>query len=201
MCCDYCKKFGVRNRHPTCLRCREWYGEQILRFEGNVEQDVGGDSNVVQQNRAKNVLLTETEITQCDQAGVNSIRWSPYISNDTVSSFDNMVNRWFRVGTYRWTTQNARGTTLLSLNLPRDAIFAGQSTCNQPNTIPFRIHRYWRGDIRIKVHINCNKFQIGQLQLAWYYQPKADDAFSNRNNIYTGVVLIIQLYLQLLIMK
>lgn len=185
ICCDYCMKFGVSNRHPTCIRCRRRFGSSRARFEGNVEQDVAGDSNVVQQNRAKNVLLTETEITQFDQAGVSSMKWSPYISNDIVSSFDNMVNRWFTIGTYKWTTQHARGTTLLSLNLPRDAIFAGSSTCNQPNTIPFRIHRYWRGNMRIKVHINCNKFQIGQLQLAWYYQPKADDAFSIRNNIYT----------------
>ncbi len=33
-----------------------------------------------------------------------------------------------------------------------------------PNTIPFKVHAYWRGDMEVRVQINSNKFQVGQLQ-------------------------------------
>lgn len=163
----------------------EWVEMQPLKYQGSTEQDVGGDTNVVQTHKAHNVVLTETEISQQDTTGVPNPKWGSLVSSDTISSMDTLVNRWFRVGTYMWSTQQARNTTIKSINLPRDAVFSGTSTCNQPNKIPFRIHRYWRGDLVVKIHINCNKFQIGQLQCSWYYQPKADAAFSLKNSVYT----------------
>lgn len=180
-CCQYC---------PTviCVQCFKGEGCcncQKIKYQGNTEQDVGGDTNTVQLHKAHNVVLTETEITQHDTTGIPNPKWGPLVSSDTISSMDTLVNRWFRVGTYTWNTQMPRNTTIKSLSLPRDAVFSGTSTCNQPNKIPFRIHRYWRGDLVVKIHINCNKFQIGQLQCSWYYQPKADDSFSLKNSVYT----------------
>ncbi|QQL13637.1 polyprotein [Antheraea mylitta iflavirus] len=154
-------------------------------YQGGVEQDVGGDTNVVQTSKAHNVVLTETEKTQADNTAICNPKWGSLVSSDTISNMDTLVNRWFRIGTYSWNTQMSRNATVRSISLPRDAIFGGKTTCDQPNTIPFRIHRYWRGDMVVKIHINCNKFQIGQLQCSWYYQPKADAAFSTRSSVYT----------------
>lgn len=180
-CCFYC---------PTivCMKCFKGEGcctHQRVHYQGNVEQDVGGDSSVVQLDTAHNVVLTETEITQSDKTAQPNPGWSRFASSDVVSSMDSLVNRWFRVNTYQWTTSMSRNTTITSIDLPRAAIFQDPTTCNQPNQIPFRIHRYWRGDMIVKIHINCNKFQIGQLQCAWYYQPKADNSFSSKGNVYT----------------
>jgi hypothetical protein len=157
----------------------------VLNYQGNVEQDVGGDTAVVQTTTAHNVVLTETEVTQSDSTAIPNPGWSSFASSDVVSNMDSLVNRWFRVGTYPWSVTASRNTTLVSIDLPRTAVFQDTTTCNQPNQIPFRIHRYWRGDITVKIHINCNKFQIGQLQCSWYYQPKADDSFISKANVYT----------------
>lgn len=180
-CCEYC---------PTivCMECYQGEGccpHERVRYQGNVEQDLGGDTGVVQTQKAHNVVLTETEVTQSDTTALSNPKWGELVSSDTISGMDTLVNRWYRVGTYTWTTNLNRGATIKSISLPRDAVFSGDTTCNQPNKIPFRIHRYWRGDIVVKIHINCNKFQIGQLQCSWYYQPKADAAFASRSNVYT----------------
>lgn len=154
-------------------------------FQGNSEESVGGDQSVTQTDKQKNVVLTETEITQSEVTAIPNIGWSGYASSDVVSKFDTLVDRWFRVGTYRWTVDMPRNTTITSIDLPRFAIFSGGNTCDQPNKIPFRVHRYWRGNMIVKIHINCNKFQIGQLQCSWYYQPKADSSFSTKSNVFT----------------
>nr|UCC70392.1 putative polyprotein [Lymantria dispar iflavirus 1] len=179
-CCAYCPEI-------VCMKCYKGRGccECFPHYQGNVEQDVGGDTSVVQIHKAHNVVLTETEITQSDTTAISNPKWGSYVSSDTISQMDTLVNRWFRVGTYTWTTQMNRNTTIRSISLPRDAVFSGSTTCDQPNKIPFRIHRYWRGDITVKIHINCNKFQIGQLQCSWYYQPKADDSFASKSSVYT----------------
>ncbi|UHK03113.1 MAG: polyprotein [Sanya iflavirus 1] len=156
-----------------------------LSYQGNIEENVGGDTDVVQISKANNVVLTETEVTQSDNTSVENIGWSRFVSSDTVSDMDTLVNRWFRVGTYNWVTSLGRNSTIASIDLPRAAILGGVNTCNQPNQIPFRIHRYWRGDMTVKIHVNSNKFQIGQLQCSWYYQPKADGSFPTKNNVYT----------------
>lgn len=182
--CNHIKYEGSKCNNQACDLgvCQQ---DDPIAYQGGVEQDVGGDTDVVQTSKAHNVVLTETERTQRDNTAIPNPRWGSLVSSDTISSMDELVNRWFRVGTYSWTTGDQRNATLRSINLPRDAIFGGTNTCNQPNTIPFRIYRYWRGKMTVKVHINCNKFQIGQLQCSWYYQPKADGAFSSRNNVYT----------------
>ncbi|APW84897.1 polyprotein [Helicoverpa armigera iflavirus] len=191
LCCNYCPTI-------TCLKCFRGEGccdcdsqrnlnrlVNRLVYQGNVEQNAGGDTDVVQTDTAKNVVLTETEITQSDNTSLSNIGWSSLTSSDTITNHDNLVNRWLRVGTYEWDKSKVLNTTLVSLDLPRVAIFGGTSTCDQPNKIPFRVHRFWRGDMRVKIHINCNKFQIGQLQCSWYYQPKADASFPTKNNVYT----------------
>lgn len=180
-CCDYC---------PTivCMMCFKGEGccEHIkIKYQGNVEQDVGGDTGVVQVNKAHNVVLTETEITQSDRTALQNPGWSKLSSSDTISSMSSLVDRWFRVRTLTWSVTQLRNTQLAAISLPHDAIFQDPTTCDQPNQIPFRIHRYWRGDMLIKIHVNCNKFQIGQLQCAWYYQPKADASFSTKSSVFT----------------
>nr|UGV21560.1 MAG: polyprotein [Giant panda Iflavirus] len=154
-------------------------------FQGNVEESAGGDVNVVKNDTAHNVVLTETEISQREVTGYSHPGWSALSSSDTVSSMDTLVNRWFRVNTYIWNTQHLRNTDLIALQLPRGAVLPAQNMIEQPISLPFKIHRYWRGNMRVKVHINCNKFQIGQLQISWYYQPTADYSFNYRNNVYT----------------
>nr|QHI42120.1 polyprotein [Rondonia iflavirus 1] len=149
----------------------------------NSPETAGGDTRA-REVPAENVVLSETEIPQVDVSAPSPRPWSDFVSSDTKSNHDTLVNRWFRVGTYTWTTQHNVNTTLVALDLPKQAILVG-NTCDQPNKIPFRIHRYWRGTMHIKVQVNANKFQVGQLQCAWFYQPKADNSFTDlRSDVY-----------------
>nr|WPV63218.1 MAG: polyprotein [Jingmen bat iflavirus 4] len=149
----------------------------------NSPETAGGDTRA-REIPAENVVLSETEVPQVDVSAPVPRPWSDFVSSDTKSDHDTLVNRWFRVGTYTWNTQQSVNTTLVALDLPKQAILVG-NTCDQPNKIPFRIHRYWRGTMHIKIQVNANKFQVGQLQCAWFYQPKADNSFVDlRSDVY-----------------
>nr|UUW33713.1 polyprotein [Iflavirus sp.] len=153
------------------------------RFE-NSPESVAGNDQKAETVTAHNVVLTETEVDQIEVTAPPTRKWGSVVSSDVKDNHDVLVNRWFRVGTYAWTTQQARDTTIVSLDLPKQAILVG-STCDQPNKIPFRIHRLWRGTMEIKIQINANKFQVGQLQASWFYQPKADASFLTlRRDVY-----------------
>nr|WMV69900.1 MAG: polyprotein [Deformed wing virus] len=56
--------------------------------------------------------------------------------------------------------------------------------CDVPNTIPFKVHAYWRGDMEVRVQINSNKFQVGQLQATWYYSDHENLNISSKRSVY-----------------
>nr|WPV63213.1 MAG: polyprotein [Jingmen bat iflavirus 1] len=153
------------------------------RFE-NSPESVAGNEQKADTVTAHNVVLTETEVDQVEVTAPRTRNWGSMVSSDVKDNHDVLVNRWFRIGTYEWNTQQSRDTTIISLDLPKQAILVG-NTCDQPNKLPFRIHRLWRGTMEIKIQINANKFQVGQLQASWFYQPKADASFLElRRDVY-----------------
>ncbi|MFI2944781.1 hypothetical protein ACG4ZL_00260, partial [Serratia nematodiphila] len=88
---------GIR-RNPLL----EEFEMDRLQYQGNVEQNLGGDTNTVQVAPARNVVLTETEITQKDSTSMSNVGWSNLTSSDIKSNHDSLVNRWLIIGTYEW---------------------------------------------------------------------------------------------------
>nr|QHD64830.1 RdRp [Erysiphe necator associated picorna-like virus 1] len=115
--------------------------------------------------------------------GVRIGRWKNYVSEDVNGSYQTMTDRYIPWKTFAWSNAHARDTELLSVDLPV-GIVSDTRMEGQPLLQPFRVNSYWHGDMEIRVQCNANKFQVGQLQVAWYYGAFYDASMDQRANIY-----------------
>lgn len=147
----------------------------------------GADGDTLNTVSSGNVVLTEANPSGHAVAAQNSFRfdWHQLCSSETDTSYDYLLNRWTLCKTGEWQAQN-QGTnfelTDFKFDLPYD-IAKKHTDGSMPLCVPFKIFKYYRGDIEIKIHINSNKFQIGQLQLSWQYLEKFDG--NKLDNIYS----------------
>lgn len=105
---------------------------------------------------------------------------------DKVTNFSQYCGRWTRLKSFEWTTQHTKDLELLSLKVPADVIttFKGTTSCGfQPQIIPFFNNRYCNLTTVVKIAVNSNKFQVGQLQGSFYYCASEDNNYGRRNNI------------------
>nr|WPR16628.1 MAG: RNA-dependent RNA polymerase [Slater picorna-like virus] len=105
-------------------------------------------------------------------------------ASSKTSAFSTLVGRWLMVKNFEWSTSHAQSQSLVDVSLPYEAVNLNKSV---PTIMPFKIHRYWRGDMEIRVLVNSNKFQVGQLQVSWYYCAEEDLNYGvHRNNVYNA---------------
>nr|WIF15501.1 polyprotein [Tribolium castaneum iflavirus] len=148
--------------------------------------DAHGEGTL-QTSQASNVVLTENrEDSREVTADFQVTTWKDLCSSEFAANYDVNVDRWILINLFEWTTASTQGALLKSYYLPLHMVKKEVVTpCRMPNTLPFTIHRYWRGDLEIKIHINANKFQIGSLQCSWYYSPNLDAKIDKRLNLWT----------------
>ncbi|UZX50446.1 polyprotein [Recilia dorsalis iflavirus 2] len=170
-------------RRLSCMRANIVEGSDVY-YVKKVKPDVTamhqsdpdehgeGDISVV---KTSNVIVTEQHA-----ASVSSEVPQPsnikLVSGDIVNTFPSLSNRPYIIAVKTWSTGDDVDKLLYSASLPRDFICKAKSS---PNVAPFKIHRYMRGDIVVRVQLNANKFMAGQLQIAWYYQPDLDKNFGD----------------------
>nr|WDQ27868.1 polyprotein [Meccus longipennis virus 1] len=135
----------------------------------------------VEEQASSNVVLTTTNEASKDQASLNLAPvWHNYASTEQNDSFVKLEDRDTYWQTIEWDVNHVEGAKLgVSYDLPK--AFVDQykkAKCSMPICVPFNIHRYWRGDIRIRLQLNSNKFQVGQLQASWLYMQYADKHYS-----------------------
>ncbi|QNI22011.1 polyprotein [Langfang leafhopper iflavirus] len=196
---------GRWNMYPTLLKKIRAIVRKMSCMRANVEEDarVGyvkhtkcipkfashqtdpdehgdGDISVVQTS---NVIVTEqhaasvaSEVPQPSNIGL--------VSGDIVNTFPTLSNRPYIIAVKTWATSDETDKELFSASLPRDFVKVAKDS---PNVAPFKIHRYMRGDIVVRVQLNANKFMAGQLQIAWFYQPDLDAHFEQlRTNCFSS---------------
>ncbi|AHB62422.1 polyprotein [Formica exsecta virus 2] len=147
------------------------------------------------QDQASNVILASQREDPVIAVAAPSIRWSQYSSNDVVDSYSTVTDRWFNIGTTEWTTNHKPDDVVFQIKdgkvkrapiLPYDAVWnADTEVCDMPNLIPFKVHCYWRGDMEVKVQVNSNKYQIGQLQVSFYHQADLVKGMLDKCNYWT----------------
>nr|AWK77848.1 polyprotein [Darwin bee virus 3] len=146
----------------------------------------GEDSTVLEKD--SNVVLTTQRDSSTAITAPSTVKWSQWTSNDIVDSYASITDRWYQINEVKWTKDHKFDTELYRLVLPRELLAFIENNHddigNVPNTIPFRVHAYWRGDMEIKIQINSNKFQVGQLQATWYYNSEQNDLFSTKASVY-----------------
>lgn len=146
-------------------------------------QDAHGVDNLT-ENNAGNVILTESRQESSDITSEPQAQWHDFVSSDIKGGYTSMVDRWLNIHEFTWQTNQAQNYLLAELDLP-EFVLSSKNVQNTPNVMPFLVHRYWRGDMEIKVQLNSNKFQMGQLQVGWFYEPDLDDKFSLRKHACT----------------
>lgn len=111
-------------------------------------------------------------------------RFNKLASAESSPDYGNLTNRFFPHKTYVWKKSDALGgTPIVDLTLPYDFVI---SHPNSANCTLFSSYAYWDGDMEVKIMLNSNKFQVGQLQMAWYYGQDYEKNFDRRNNVYTA---------------
>lgn len=141
-----------------------------------MEDERGESLQTVQSN---NVVLTE-ENPSAPSIATTPIdtNWQNKCSSDIDQNFSYLTDRFTLFKSFKWTTSDLQGAELTSakMELPCDFINTQINSGNMAMFVPFKVHRYASCDLHIKIHINSNKFQSGQLQFSWQYMEKYDVA-------------------------
>nr|QXV86372.1 polyprotein [Iflaviridae sp.] len=171
-----------------CIEMQDLSREEAIEAVPESADAVDTDASLV-ADQSQNVTLTVARTEDSEQASEDQckIDWTLLTSSDIKGSFKELSERWFDVGSFNWTTSDSQNKSLKIVALPRAIITKSDDyqPCAFPNALPFLIHRYWRGDLEIKIQVNSNRFQIGQLQCAWLYNVDYDNASYIRTNIYS----------------
>jgi hypothetical protein len=153
-----------------------------IDYVGEMEESSAHGEQVITTDQSGDVILTSARedcvatMTLEDSRTWNSM--STALVNEDLQSF---TDRWFLLKNFKWSTTDTEDSEIVSLNLPYDILTSQGSAPNtMPNILPFLVHRYWSGDMQLRIMVNSNKFQVGQLQASFYYQKELDDKFGVR---------------------
>ncbi|UHM27600.1 MAG: polyprotein [Sanya iflavirus 9] len=152
--------------------------EDVVEGQMEKQQTDHGIDVSKSQDKSGSVIIEDQSVPSVNEPKiVRSVGLAPYSAAVENQTFQTVSKRWLRLQeTYAWKTSQKMGETLATIVLPRDAI---EQNKQSPNAMPFLNHRYARCDMLVRIMVNSNKFQVGQLQVNWMYQA---------NNIlyYTG---------------
>nr|QZZ63303.1 hypothetical protein [Vespula vulgaris Moku-like virus] len=172
-----------RKRQIGCC-CLPTMGVYIEMLPVYAEFESAGVTDGQEEIPTSNVVLAETQQTSIDLASEPVIpSWHALSSSEFSPSFSDMCDRFIPWLHFTWSISDFSNRPLVSKILPKDFVNSHGKYCNTVNFVPFNVHAYWRGDIEIKVHVNSNMFQSGQLIGAWLY---ASDSFMSSSGKAVG---------------
>lgn len=184
------EKFEKYYEKRTRIAFEEW---ERLHPENGPEQSATGE-DVVATEQASNVIVTTAREPSVAQLTQPSVRWSHFTTSDICEEFKEFTDRWYTFGEFTWSTSQGVGTNVFNIKdgmetrapiLPYDIIYNSDTVlCDMPNLLPFKVCTYWRGDIHVKIQVNSNKFQIGQLMACAYYQAGIAKDMKDKRNVY-----------------
>lgn len=162
----------------------------LARFESEGVTD--GEEKI----HTSNVVLSETQQESIDMASAPVLpMWHSLASSEYDPSFTDMCDRFIPWRNFTWSTEKqSENYTLISEVLPLAFLNSkGGTYCNTVNFIPFNVHAYWRGDMEIKVHVNSNMFQSGQLIASWLYGSDSFATTQTKEDVrYTNIAQLVQ---------
>ncbi|QKN84380.1 polyprotein, partial [Rice Picorna-like virus 1] len=167
----------IKNKITSLFR----NGTPYANHEGNeaveqIDQDLS--PTIHESNR---VCIVETH--DCSAVNIPSMNIPPSLgAGDIDRRFDALLMDEIAFANFEW-EDKALGTELTSFTLPSAAFSELKSNAIMA---PFLVHQYWRGDLQVRVVVNANKFQSGQLQVSWWYDALSDSKFNLRENVFTA---------------
>lgn len=165
------------------------YGEcvELLDLEAQMQsgQDAQGSEQDSQQESVGNTL-SETQ-RGASVGTVAPVREKKILTSLTSAENSvgdiNLTNRFYPYINGVWSKSDVQGKTILSKVLPKEFV---TDRPDAANNVLFHSYAYWNGDLEIKLMLNANKFQVGQLQMSWYYASDYEYNFDRRDNIFTA---------------
>lgn len=147
-----------------------------------------GDETGAKVDQASNVVLTEVRTESADETAPVIRSNFKLCSSDPVVRVGTLTDRWLLFKTFEWNKDSDSTKPLFSYLLPYEFVKNTDQgdICDVPNLMPFRVHRYFKGDLEVKIQVNSNKFQVGSLMVAWWYEPDADGMFDARKSVYAA---------------
>lgn len=168
---------------------RNWYelDNMFLKVspQGDTDQGVEGSAGATMDTKEGTTIIEHRE-TSSDVGNVTvGMSWNQLTCSLDIDKPCGSENRWLPIANFKWDTTQVVGTHLLKVNqsngmsLPFDGLSVNKST---PLAMRFKQHRYFRGDVIVKLIVNTNKFMVGQLQMSWFYGEGMDGTMALRDN-------------------
>jgi len=167
---EFITTHGKTKVYRNCFHMSTMDALEILGVRALPESTTA--SAAAQEISEGNVVLTETQATSFDKASIDfEPVWHALASSEQQAQYSNLTTRFIPYSKFVWSANNMpEGFVLANHLLPLDFLNSdGKKYCETVNFVPFNVHAYWRGDLEIKVHLNSNMFQSGQLIVSWLY--------------------------------
>lgn len=180
-------RYHVEERRLTYL---DEYQKFVSSLEGQMSDTQQGAQGVNVCPEVSTQSNTLDKVQRDTSVGVPAVkvprqkkRFNKLASAESSPDYSNLTSRYFPHKTYNWSAADEKGKKLVELTLPLDFVV---NHPNSANCTLFNNYTYWDGDMSIKLMINSNKFQQGQLQAAWYYAQDYEKNFERRDNVYSA---------------
>lgn len=159
-----CERFQVFEEAESCFPESE-PASAVQSSVGDIETD-----------QASNVVLP---VTREIDRNVNRLpdvafRWDLLCTTDVQSNIFPYTDRWLKIANFVWNTSQVADGILVDLALPYEIFLSKYNVCQVPNLIAFNVNRYVRTDMEIRIQVNSNRFQVGQLIAYFIYSLNTD---------------------------
>lgn len=165
----------------------EVVGQQVPMSQGDeIEKTSHGIENIQIDQKGNVALTTQRETSEPTPPVIRSNGFLPMSSAREPQILQNLTERWMEAGHFEWSIQDIVHSEIdasLPMVLPLTALSNNSSS---PNIAPFKVHQFARFDMDVRVQVNSNKFQVGQLQVSWMYSASINNNFSVYDNVYSA---------------
>ncbi|UQJ82151.1 polyprotein [Exitianus exitiosus virus 1] len=176
---------ALRTQGPMALWNAPSVHYKEVKFGSPQMEGLNGENE--SQVHSSNVVLTETNPASFSTASKPSFSfdWHKLCSTEKDIDYSYLTSRHTFFKSFEWKASQSKESEITEskLDLPCDFVNSVNTSGTMPMFVPFKIHRYFKSDIEVKIHVNSNKFQVGQLQFSWQYLEKYDG--NPLNNIYS----------------
>lgn len=137
------------------------------------------------KDEAGNVVLDHVQPVETGVSHVVAAGFEKFSISQEKQVYQSMTDRWIMLTTAKWTTnQGVNSEVIPCMNLP---FYALRNNLDSQNLQLFLTHRWFRFDkMIIKVVLNSNHFQVGQLVAYWTYGD-SKKAVAPYDNVYSGM--------------
>lgn len=144
-----------------------------------IEHQAGEEDPLNMDPVAETTQARSSNVVVIDQGAVSTVVAQPPICYDSLVSegreqqiTSQLANRFAMFDTFTWESTFNQGTLLKYYDIPYD--LCRRPFADSPNFLMLKKWTYWHFDLDFRIQVNANRFQVGQLLVAWNYDMTKD---------------------------